>query len=125
MVNLMPQEIEVWFLLPSIRRELAIFLTKKHAMTQFEVSKLIGITAAAVSQYISKKRGTDMKFTLDELCVIEEGSNMIVKDKSNAHAIIYNISQKLKGGKSMCDLHMQHSKDIPTDCRLCCQTPQK
>ena len=52
----------VWYLLPLIRKELAKSLIKDHGLTQRKAAEKIGITEAAVSQYISKKR-VDLKVT--------------------------------------------------------------
>ncbi len=50
----------VWYLLPLIRKEFAKSLIKDHSLTQRKAAEKLGITEAAVSQYISKKRG-DLK----------------------------------------------------------------
>jgi len=52
----------VWYLLPLIRKEFAKSLIKDHGLTQRKAAEKIGITEAAVSQYISKKR-VDLKIT--------------------------------------------------------------
>ena len=51
-----PCEKAVWYYLPQIRADLAIELVKT-GMTQSQASKKLGVTPAAVSQYINKKRG--------------------------------------------------------------------
>jgi len=51
-----PCEIIVWDVLPGIRDALAEELVK-NGISQKEASKMLGITPAAVSQYVSKKRG--------------------------------------------------------------------
>ena len=51
-----PCEKAVWYHLPQIRADLAIELVKT-GMTQSEAAKKLGVTPAAVSQYIHKKRG--------------------------------------------------------------------
>jgi len=50
----------VWYLLPLIRKEFAKSLIKDHGLTQRKAAEKLGITEAAVSQYVSKKRG-DLK----------------------------------------------------------------
>jgi predicted transcriptional regulator len=50
----------VWYLLPLIRKEFAKSLIKDHGLTQRKAAEKLGITEAAVSQYILKKRG-DLK----------------------------------------------------------------
>jgi hypothetical protein len=52
----------VWYLLPLIRKEFAKSLIKDHGLTQRKAAEKLGITEAAVSQYVSKKRG-DSKIT--------------------------------------------------------------
>jgi predicted transcriptional regulator len=51
----------VWDVLPSIRAAVAEELVKR-GLAQKEVSKLLGITPPAVSQYVSKKRGYNIEF---------------------------------------------------------------
>jgi predicted transcriptional regulator len=53
-----PCELIVWYVLPSIRRELARELVDKHDFSQAEVARRFGVTDAAISQYLKAKRGT-------------------------------------------------------------------
>jgi predicted transcriptional regulator len=59
-------EENVWYLLPLIRKEFAKSLIKDHGLTQRKAAEKLGITEAAVSQYVSKKRG-DLKVTNAEI----------------------------------------------------------
>ena len=52
-----PCEIIVWQILPVIRKEFAKSLIENHKLTQRKVAEKLGITEAAVSRYLSKKRG--------------------------------------------------------------------
>jgi len=56
-----PCELVVWNVLPSIRAAVAVALVNG-GMPQNEVSKILGITPPAVSQYVSKKRGYSIEF---------------------------------------------------------------
>jgi predicted transcriptional regulator len=56
-----PCEMIIWDVLPSIRAAIAEELVKRD-LPQKEISKLLGITPPAVSQYISKKRGYNIEF---------------------------------------------------------------
>ncbi|MHC1574233.1 MAG: transcriptional regulator [Candidatus Methanogasteraceae archaeon] len=58
-----PCENVVWYVLPAIRSELAKELAK--AMSQKEISEILGITQAAVSQYVSNKRGSKIELQDD------------------------------------------------------------
>ena len=53
-----PCELIVWYVLPSIRRELARELVENHHFSQAEVARRFGVTDAAISQYLKAKRGT-------------------------------------------------------------------
>jgi predicted transcriptional regulator len=50
-------EKSVWYFLPLIRKEFAKSLIEDHGLTQRKAAEKLGITEAAVSQYVSKKRG--------------------------------------------------------------------
>jgi predicted transcriptional regulator len=50
-------EESVWHILPLIRKEFARSLIEDHGLTQRKAAEKLGITEAAVSQYVSKKRG--------------------------------------------------------------------
>lgn len=52
-----PCEIVVWYVLPTIRKEIARELVNGHGMTQAQVARKFGVTDAAISQYLKKKRG--------------------------------------------------------------------
>ena len=67
---MMPQEVEVWYVLPAIRRELAKVMKtktvqradedgdkKEHKITQKEIAKMLGVTEPAITQYLLRKRG--------------------------------------------------------------------
>jgi predicted transcriptional regulator len=47
----------MWYVLPLIRKALAKTLIEEHGHTQSRAAQRLGLTSAAVSQYISGKRG--------------------------------------------------------------------
>jgi len=52
-----PCEIIIWHILPVIRKEFARNLMKNYDLNQKQVAELLGITPAAICQYLSDKRG--------------------------------------------------------------------
>ncbi len=70
-----PCELIVWDILPSIRAATAEELVKR-GISQKEVSKMLGITPPAVSQYVSKKRGYNIEFRED----IRQSIGMLADD---------------------------------------------
>ena len=65
-----PCEVVVWYVLPTIRRELAKELVDTYGMKQSQVAKMFGVTDAAISQYLKNKRGSST--------IIEESKNYSV-----------------------------------------------
>lgn len=118
-MKIMPQEVEVWYLLPAIRKELTMILSKKHHLKQKEISTILGISEAAVSQYQNAKRGQEMSFTQNEKKEIEKSAQKIAEDKIQANNIILNLCTTLKGSQSFCKLHMKKDSSIPKNCDIC------
>ncbi len=55
----LPQEVVVWRIIPSLRKEFVLGLKKK-GLSQKEIAEKLDITAAAVSQYMNNKRATSV-----------------------------------------------------------------
>lgn len=53
----LPCEVLVKKVMPSIRALLAEILVKEYGLTLYETAKILGLTPAAISNYILKKRG--------------------------------------------------------------------
>jgi predicted transcriptional regulator len=53
----MPCEKIVRYVLPGIRCEIARSMVDDHGLQQVRVARLLGLTEAAISQYLSQKRG--------------------------------------------------------------------
>ena len=51
----LPQEIELWYVIPAIRKQLVIELKRK-GLKQKAIAPILGITEAAISQYNRDKR---------------------------------------------------------------------
>lgn len=115
-----PCEIVVWYVIPTIRSELAKELLNL-GMKQKQISELLDITQPAVSQYISDKRGHGIKFQTGIQDIIREFAKELVEEKAGQRDIIAKmceICKKIKAEEVICQLH--HEKDrIPVDCRAC------
>ena len=83
MVNrvLQPQEIEVFYVLPALRRELAVCM-KEFGKSQKEIAKLVGVTEAAISQYLSSKRATFLQFDSKVKLAIKNSAENITDELS-------------------------------------------
>ncbi len=117
----MPQEIEVWYIIPAIRRELAKVLVNEKKFSQREVSKLLGLTEAAVSQYLKSKRAKEITFDEATLQEIRKSSDAILYSKNKTIQIIAEMEKvcNLATVKHlMCDLHKTMNPELH-DCDVC------
>ena len=101
-----PCELVVWYVLPAIRSELAKSLLSL-GMKQKDVSQLMDITQPAVSQYITDKRGSGIKFN-DEV-------NSGIKFNDEVNSLINDFASELYSGEA------KKSDIISKTCFICKQ----
>jgi len=119
MSKIMPQEIEVWYLIPALRREFAKVFIKDHGLTQKQTAKILSITEAAISQYLNSKRGNEIKFSKKELGKIKKSADEIMKNPEKLMKNLYDLCTHLRESKVICNLHKAHDKSIPENCDIC------
>jgi predicted transcriptional regulator len=111
-----PQEIEYWYVLPAIRKELVIALKEK-GINQKEIAGLLNLTAPAVSQYMQDKRAKDITLPADVKVFIREAALGII-DKESAYHNIQRISSHIKTTKALCRIHMDVESGLD-NCDIC------
>jgi uncharacterized protein len=113
---LLPQEIEVWYIIPSVRKELARQLTKKHNLSYEKTGILLGISKAAVSQYLSNKRANKIKLNNEIKKEIEKSASLIAENPKSALEEIQRILKVMKDKKCSCDVCKRYNKDVLDYC---------
>ena len=79
-----PCEEMIWKGLPSIKKEITKCMINNFGLNQRETAKLLGVTPAAVCQYMSNKRG---KFEISDKKILIEINNTaerIIQDGETA-----------------------------------------
>lgn len=117
----MPQEIEVRYILPAIRRELARVFIQDHRLSQKQAAKMLGLTEAAVSQYQHSKRAKEVVFSDKVINEVKASANKILAEKNSRQRVIaemYRISGLTSVRQILCDLHRSQSKDL-ANCNVC------
>jgi predicted transcriptional regulator len=146
---MMPQEVEVWYVLPAIRRELAKVMKTKvvprvnedggmidHKITQKEIARMLGVTEPAITQYLLKKKGQRSRG--DQVVLPESILREI--DKSADHMIaeyekarmkdeedifeemtgeINRIIRIMRDAGIMCDIHREFCAHVNDSCEAC------
>ena len=119
MQNQMPQEIEVWYIIPAIRRELAKSMIDDYKLTQKQVSEHMGITEAAVSQYLSSKRAKEVVFTNAVLEEIKISAKNIIEDQILLVPEMLRLCKLTAVKQVMCDIHKKQDVELPEGCEIC------
>lgn len=113
-----PQEIEVWYILPVIRKELAKELLN-YKLSQKEIASKLGLTEPAVSQYINEKRATLTILDKKIKEAIANSARRIVKNNSSVIKEVQSINNLIWRNKTICKIHMQNDKSVKRDCNVC------
>lgn len=101
-----PCENVVWYVLPAIRSELSKELAK--VMSQKEISEILGITQAAVSQYVSNKRGFKIEFQAGAMDAIHDlANNIAAGNVDNLTLRICEICIKVREDETLCGLNCE------------------
>ncbi len=103
-----PQEIEVWYVLPAIRKQLAVKLVEK-GLAQKEVAKMMNLTEAAISQYKKEKRAKEEIFCGEIEKEMEQSIKNILKDHDKLYTEIVHLNSLVKEKGIICKLHKEKS----------------
>tara|TARA_Y100000593_G_scaffold54963_1_gene102717 strand:+ start:283 stop:699 length:417 start_codon:yes stop_codon:yes gene_type:complete len=127
---LLPAEIESKTLIPALRAILSKNLAEKHQIREDEISKMLGVTQAAISNYIRGTRGDpelikklaaekQVSEMIDEIAT-DLSSDMAYSPSSLSKFI--GLCNYIKTSLLICDIHRNLESDI--DEAICkeCQT---
>jgi uncharacterized protein len=114
-----PCEVIVWYVIPTIRAELAKELVKM-GMSQKEISQRLGITQSAVSQYIKDKRGKGITINKE----VRKGIKLLAKqvssqpDPKDSIPGLCMVCAIVKSSGSLCELHRKDDASLD-GCEVC------
>lgn len=146
---MMPQEVEVWYVLPAIRRELAKVMKTKvitrtnengekvdHKITQKEIARMLGVTEPAITQYLLKKkgqrsRGDQVSLPDSILKELDKSADKMIAEYEKARIRddedifetmtreINRIIRVMKDAGVMCDIHREFCAHADDPCEAC------
>ncbi len=112
----LPQEIEVWYIIPAVRREFSRVLVKKHKLTMEKAGELLGVSKAAVSQYLKGKRASEFKLCPECKKAIQESAKIMIRNPNLAVREIMKILDMIKRKKGSCKVCKKYNKGIVKQC---------
>lgn len=116
----LPQELEVWYVIPTIRKELTLAM-KENGLKQVEIARRLGVTKAAVTQYINEKRGNEIKLNNK----IKQEVAISAKKINNPIDVVREIQYLLdvtRKEKVICQIHKSMEKGFD-NCNVCFEKP--
>lgn len=113
---LLPQEVEVWYIIPKIRKELATLLVNKYEWSYEKTGESLGISKAAICQYIKNKRANKIKISTEIKKEIESSAELMNEKKSNGMKEILRILNIMKKTKESCMVCKQYNKAVLDYC---------
>lgn len=125
-----PCEIVVTKVLPAIRTVLVKELIERHELSQKEVAEILGVTQAAVSQYLSSTRGdVELEKKLRKTKMynkIQELSDKIASGDIKKSQIINNycnICDSMRKEGILCEIHSESAPELLEEgCEVCLKT---
>lgn len=113
-----PQEIEVFYLLPAIRRDIAISL-KESGIEQKKIAKLLGISEPSVSHYFNSKRATVVEFPAEIKKEIKTSAQNI-GTSSDLLRETQRILKLIHGEREICRVcHDVNKSSVSQKCDVC------
>ncbi|MFQ5871634.1 MAG: helix-turn-helix domain-containing protein [Candidatus Geothermarchaeales archaeon] len=121
---LLPSEIEARYTIPALRAIAARKLVMEHGMKQQEVGQLLGVTQAAVSNYIRGARSTQLGWEEDEQLhkVVDDLVSDLVVGKNQVETVVaFNEAcSKIRYTRLLCDVHGHLEPDFNVErCDTC------
>jgi hypothetical protein len=122
---LLPAEIESKTLIPALRAILAKNLAEVHKIREDEISKMLGVTQAAISNYIRGTRGDPkliQKLVADEQVsqMLNELSDRLASDMAytpSSLAKFISLCNYIKSSLLICEIH--HNLESNIDEAIC------
>ena len=117
---LLPAEIESKTLIPALRAIIAKTLAEKHQVREEIISKMLGVTQAAISNYIRGTRGDPelIKKLLSEKQIsemIDDICDNLASDKAYTPSSLskfIGLCNYIKSSLLICDIHHNLESDI-------------
>jgi len=122
---LVPCEIAIKSILPSVRATIAKELMTKHNLKQAEAARLLGVSQPAISLYSRKIRGRaiDLESESKVKKMIENLADALAEDKLspiNFMSAFCEICKTIRAKKMLCSLHKTFDPSFDLDkCELC------
>jgi predicted transcriptional regulator len=116
-MKVLPQEIEVWYVIPAIRKALTICLVRDHGLSYEKVGNALGISKAAISQYHKNKRAAKVRLPSLALEEVGKSCKRIVGKKGDSVEEIQRILGLMRKRDLKCGVCEKEENGILKGCK--------
>ncbi len=113
----LPQELEVWYVIPAIRKELAKCFINDYKISYEKVGNILGISKSAVSQCMKNKRAAKIKLHEKSLKEVCKSCESIVKKGNRANREIMRILQFIREKNLPCEVCDKRTNGVLEGCK--------
>ncbi len=112
--QLFPQEIEVWYILPAVRKALAEEMMAQ-GMPQKRIALLLGTSEATISHYRRERRAKKEIFNSMIKKEVKKAVERIEKNRALLFDEVIKLCKLARKERIICQVHHQKSK-LPKNC---------
>ena len=113
---LQPQEIEVFYVIPALKRELAKCM-KENGDKQKDIAKKLCITEPAISYYLTSKLATELKFDGKIKNEIRRSIELI-KDRKTLTSVLQSLLKRVNEDRITCEI-CKKKISLENNCNIC------
>src|SRR3989338_10124381 len=117
MIHKLPQEISTWYIITAIRREFVKEMISQ-GLSQKKAADKLGLTEAAVSNYMNDKRASQVKLNEHIKEMIKGSVVNILSKQSDVFTEVYNVVKECEKDLTVCQIHAAYD-EIPEGCKIC------
>ena len=112
-----PSEIEVWYIIPFLRGELAREM-KNRSVNQKKIAYFLDVTGATISHYVHNKRALKLRLSKTLKHEITAAVDRIIGNKSNVFFEVQRMVRLDEVGEIKCMLHKKQGFNLK-ECKMC------
>lgn len=113
-----PSELEVWYVLPGIHRELSKYLKTEVGLRQKAIAEILELSPAAVSYYIRNERAKEIFFPEEINNRIYLSAQKIYENPSSYFGEVHTILNLIRETGALCQIHKEKGR-MRNNCTVC------
>lgn len=116
-MHYLPQEIESWYIIPAIRRDISLCLIKDFNTSYEKVGKILGVSKAAISQYSKGKRAAKIKLPKEVTDKVMSSCKLLSSGKSDAVTEIQKLINVIQKKNLSCCVCKETHDGVLDNCK--------